>query len=133
MSRNAPAKPFTSRELESNAGVEKKKPDHREHKRASDETKSSQRYDQSPLLRFKFQRTPELSPDSSNADAKTDRCCRRADRPDDPLPERLGHDPSRPVMRDLIASAAAVGAQHRVQCHGGEAHVEHGGSRRRGG
>src|SRR5262249_37902357 len=109
-------------------GVQKKKPDHREHKRARDETKSPQRYDQSPLVRCKFPRTPELSPDSSNADAKTKRRYRRTDRPDDPLAERLSQDPSRPVMRDLIAAAAGVGAQHRVQRRGGEAHVEHGGS-----
>src|SRR5262245_17635732 len=53
---------------------------------------------------------------------------RRADRPDDPLPERLGEHPSRPVMRDLLGTPALIPAQQRAQCHGGEAYVEEGGS-----
>ena len=108
-------------------GIQKEKSDHRKHQRACHEAKSPQCDDQSPLLGFKVQPTPELSPQSSNADPKTNRRDRRADRCDDPLPERLGEHPSRPVTRDLIATCALIPAQHRAQGHGGEAHVEEGG------
>jgi hypothetical protein len=78
--------------------------------RTRGEAKSSERRDQPPLPLFKFKPPLELTPTSLDADSNADRRCRHADHPDDPLPERLRQDPSRPLMRGLISAPAAVPA-----------------------